>query len=78
VRGKTNRASWRLTIKNYDTTDIMQLSSMSWIIIRMNRGKCGGNSDGEIESYGRNAPVADRDGERLPSAVLFEKTREGD
>src|SRR2546430_1646601 len=34
-----NRASWRLTIKDYGSTDVMQLSSTIWITIRMNCGK---------------------------------------
>lgn len=34
-----NRASWRLTIKDQGSTDVMQLSSTYRIIIRMNCGK---------------------------------------
>ena len=34
-----NRASWRLTIKEDGSTDIMQSSSTLWITIRMNCGK---------------------------------------
>jgi len=34
-----NRASWRLTIKDQGSTDVMQLSSTYWISIRMNCGK---------------------------------------
>src|SRR5260370_15144033 len=39
VRNETNRASWRLAIKDYGSTNVMQLSSTYWISIRMNCGK---------------------------------------
>ena len=39
ARGEVNRASWRLTIKAYGSTDVIQSSSTYWIIIRMNCGK---------------------------------------
>src|SRR5258708_32958602 len=33
ARGETNRARWRLTIKDYDRTEVMMLSRMDYIII---------------------------------------------
>ncbi len=39
VRGEANRASWRLTIKDYGSMFVTQLSSTYCISIRMNCGK---------------------------------------